>query len=889
MKTPFLPRFVFGLKERAERCGGRHMRTAILMITLLLLCSTSLVDSAPPPAGTSIGNQASATYTDASNTPRSTTSNVAITIVQQVASFTLTADGAKFAAPGGQVYYPHTLVNTGNGIDTFNLSVVNNASGDNFDLTSLALYADANGDGLPDNATPITTTGPLAAGATFQFVAMGIVPAGETAGRTAIITVSATGTATATPAPTQSNTDTTTVTGNAVINVTKSLSANSGPAGSGPYTVTLTYNNVGNTAATNLNLRDLLPAGMSYVANSARWSVTGGTVLTDANNADVQGSAPDTIIYDFGVTVAGRVTAVIGRVLPGQSGTLTFQITIPASTPAGVIANTATFLYDPGTGTPIGPFNSNTADFTVNQNVSVTLTGQTIASAPQGSTVVFTNVVQNTGNGVDTFDITMANVSFPAGATFNLFQSDSNTPLVDSTGNGTPDTGPLNPSQTYNVIVKVTLPAGVSGGGPYTAQKTARSRVNSAVFASTNDVLTTIGTSTVDVTANAALPGGLGAGAGPEAAPVVSNTANPGTTTRFTLYVNNTSTSADSYALAASTDSAFASLTLPAGWTVVFRNSGNAVITTTGVIAAGGNSLVNADVTIPAAATPVTTDIYFRALSPTTSASDRLHAAVSVNASRNLTLTPNNSGTVFPGGVVVYAHLLVNNGNVLEGDGIASIVTLTLSHSQVGWSSIVYYDADNDGIISATDPAVTSLSFISAGGAGLSPGESVRLLVKVFAPPGVALGTIDAMSITATTVNGTHTSAVPPPTTVTDTTTVISGDVTMVKEQALDANLDGLPDTPYSIAQITTGALPGRSIRYRITVTNVGTAPATSLRVFDTTPAYTTYTTTGAASTTVGSVFATPANGASGPLEFNIGTLNPGQSAVITFGVIITP
>src|SRR5262245_11332 len=374
MKTQFLLRFISGLKQSAERCL-RCLRSASLIIALLL-CSVDFVDSAPPPAGTSIGNQASATYTDASNTPRSTTSNVAITIVQQVASFTLTADGAKFAAPGGQVYYPHTLVNTGNGIDTFNLSVANNASGDNFDLASLALYADGNGDGLPDNATPITTTGPLASGATFQFVAMGIVPAGETAGRTAIITVSASGTATATPAPTQNNTDTTTVTGNAVINVTKALSANSGAAGSGPYTVTLTYNNVGNRAATNLNLRDVLPAGMTYVANSARWSVTGGTVLTDANNADVQGSAPDTIIYDFGVTVAGRVTAVIGRVLPGQSGTLIFQITIPASTPAGVIANTATFIYDPGTGTPVGPFNGNTVDFTVVQGAAVTLTGQ---------------------------------------------------------------------------------------------------------------------------------------------------------------------------------------------------------------------------------------------------------------------------------------------------------------------------------------------------------------------------------------------------------------------------------------------------------------------------------------------------------------------------------
>src|SRR5258705_8930381 len=166
----------FGRAGRSLRAFAR----ANILTLLLLAGSAIFVKSAPPPAGTSIGNQASATYTDASNTPRSTTSNVAITIVQQVSSFTLTADGAKFAATGGQVFYPHTVVNTGNGADTFNLSVANNPAGDNFDLTGVALYADANGDGLPDNATQIITTGPLAAGASFRFVAMGIVPASET-------------------------------------------------------------------------------------------------------------------------------------------------------------------------------------------------------------------------------------------------------------------------------------------------------------------------------------------------------------------------------------------------------------------------------------------------------------------------------------------------------------------------------------------------------------------------------------------------------------------------------------------------------------------------------------------------------------------------------------
>ena len=589
------------------------------------------------------------------------------------------------------------------------------------------------------------------------------------------------------------------------------------------------------------------------------------------------------------MSTAGRVTAVIARVLPGQSGNLTFSITIPAGTPAGVLLNNATYQYDPGTGTPVGPFNSNTADFTVAQGASVTLTGQTVATAVQGGTVLFTNIVRNTGNGVDTFDITMAAGSFPAGSTFNLFQSDGNTPLIDSTGNGLPDTGPLTTNQTYAVIVRVTLPAGASGGGPYTAVKTARSRVDNTVFATANDVLTTIGASTVDLTANAALPGGVGVGPGPEGAAVVSNTTNPGTTTRFTLYVNNTSSSADSYTLAASTVASLIPVAIPASWAVVFRNAANAVIGATASIPAGGSQLVYVDVTVPAGSGPSTTDIYFRSLSPVTGASDTLHAAVTINATRNLVLSPNQTGTVSPGGTVVYTHTLFNNGNVVEGDAAGSSVNLTLVHSQPGWSAIIYYDADNDGLVSPTAPPVTDLSFVSAGAAGLAPGESVRLLVKVFAPPGAALGMIDALTVTATTVNGTYTSAASPPTAVVDASTVISGDVTLLKEQALDANLDGVPDGAYTTAQITTGAFPGRSIRYRITVTNVGTAPATSVKVFDTTPAFTTYTVTGPAGTTIGTVTTVPANGASGALQFDIGTLNPSQSAVITFGVIITP
>jgi len=48
------------------------------------------------------------------------------------------------------------------------------------------------------------------------------------------------------------------------------------------------------------------------------------------------------------------------------------------------------------------------------------------------------------------------------------------------------------------------------------------------------------------------------------------------------------------------------------------------------------------------------------------------------------------------------------------------------------------------------------------------------------------------------------------------------------------------------------------------------------------------YTATVAAATTVGSVSA-PADGAAGTIQASLGTLAPGQSAVISFGVKINP
>lgn len=209
----------------------RAVALALLLGLALLLAGEARAQA--PTAGTAIGNVSTATYTDGSGTTRSVTSNTVTTIVQQVASLTLTANNTKYSTAGGPVYFPHTLTNTGNGADTFGLTITQSGA-DNFDLSGVAIYPDTNGDGLPDAGTsPITSTGPVAAGGVFQFVIVGTAP-----GPTGNAQLTVTAASVLTPAQTASNTDTAVITTGAVIPVNKSVSAPSGPSGSGPYTYT---------------------------------------------------------------------------------------------------------------------------------------------------------------------------------------------------------------------------------------------------------------------------------------------------------------------------------------------------------------------------------------------------------------------------------------------------------------------------------------------------------------------------------------------------------------------------------------------------------------------------------------------------------------------------
>jgi len=906
---------------------------AFLPATLVLLClvMTQPAQSAPL-AGTSIGNQASATYTDDSNVVRTATSNTIQTVVQQVASLSLTSTQTKVVAPGGTVYYPHTLSNTGNGTDTFTLGAVDAGTG-TITFTNLAVYLDANGDGVPDNFTAITSSGPLSAGATFTFIVAATVPGSVTTSNDETITVTATsGFA---PNPSTFNTDTVTVSSNAIVNMTKSVTPGSANAGTGPVTYTLTYTNTGNATATDFTITDIIPAGVTYNPGSgsgqARWSVTSSTALTDAVDG-VQTSGAYTIDYSFS---AGTITAIINQVLPGETRTLTFEVNIPAGTLPGPVSNTASFSYDDGSTTATG--STNPATLTVNQTAGVVANNGsgatnnggvyddiTVASAPQGGTVTFNATIYNTGNGSDSFDISVVNGTFPSGTTFNLYKTDGVTPLIDTNGNSTPDCGALAAGGSYQVVIKAILPAG-STGGPYSATLTAVSKFDGSKTDPANLILTSITANTMDLTINTArsdsTPSGTAAsgnaattgfGAGPEASAVSVQAANPGSTSTFIVKVNNTSAIADTFNLAVSQNTSFSPATMWSGWSVTFRADASgvaancsaigAVISNTGVVNAGANTTVCAVVSLPANASAGERDLYFRALSPTSGAVDTLHSGVLVNTIRAFSVTNNQSGQVFPGGTVVYPMTVTNNGNVTEGtvatagtpDGSTdSKVTLGLADSLVaqGWTSVLYQDVNGNNQIDSGEPVVDLADL-----GGLTAGQSASLLLKVFAPAGAGLGDSDATTLTATTTGVISGAAAPAAASATATSSVISGQVTLTKLQALDATCDGTADASYALTTLTTGAVPGACILYQVTAKNVGTADVTGLVVSDSTPENTVYNAatdcpatggTSVAATTVGAVTSTPAQCSAGTVSVNVGTLTPGQSAVITFGVQI--
>lgn len=628
---------------------GAFAAAAMLMLLCVSWQGQALTDS-----GTRILNQAAATFVDTNGVVQDVTSNQVETIIQQVAGLDLVSSQSKPGVPNGQVLFPHVLTNTGNGPDTYEICVGNEVGGFSFD--SLSVFEDSNEDGLPDSSTQIIDgdldgcldIGPLSPGETFSFVVVAETPNIVAASQNSQFEVEATSDFDLSLSA--SNIDDVTLIDGPLIEVVKSLSQYTGFAGTNGYSVTLEYRNVGNEAATDLIISDVLPTqaadgstgdlslGMIYTSASAEWQQGTAADLLD-NLVDPLSDADMAVQAGGGTTAANviycaydvscittpfdtdQITIQVDSVPVGAIGSITFDFSVDNGyEDDAVLKNFASFEYRDALDTvTFGTYVSNTVNFVITEEVeapgvvandSNTLitegvldsndAGNIVAtSVAQSESAFFSNYIWNSAPaGLDTFDITLDSINdregtaltnaFPAGTSFTLLNEDGQTPLQDTNGNGIPDTGPINADEFAEVILRVDVPLSTVGTNSGNGWSVTKIATSIADSTVTNAVTDRLDSvAASSVDLTNSSDGTEGAGQGPEGAPVNTIVIQPAAAGVFQLWVENTSPQPDSYTFAYS-DQNFVVGTLPAGWSVSFYVDGGAGdCSTTGPVASG--------------------------------------------------------------------------------------------------------------------------------------------------------------------------------------------------------------------------------------------------------------------------------------------------------------
>ncbi|MCA9838827.1 MAG: DUF11 domain-containing protein [Trueperaceae bacterium] len=890
------------------------------------------------PAGEEITNQATARYTDSGGQNQTTNSNQVITVVKQIYGVSIVADGtttvpgqSQNATPGATVYYPYTLTNTGNGIDSFDLAstIDTDDTSDNGSISTPVFYLDSDGDGVVDaGESQITSVADLAADASVKIIMAYRLPTGADSNDEVIATITGTSAndPAGTPASDSNNYHKTTVVQDATIVISKSVSVSEAEPGD-TLTYTITATNTGSRNATTVTLTDAAP--------------TGTTIVSASVSTIPSGNAADTSIP----------VAIFATVIPGQTVQMSFSVTVDAGTLPGDIDNSASVSfvnsasstisamtntttttvlpsYDVAVGPKDDPLDGSAGDsasaisYTNAEGYTVTAADdddeQTVAEADAGDTVSFTNSVKNMGTASDTFNITLdlSGLNLSAGYSVVLTRLDG-TPLPDTDGDGTPDSGPLARTAEFDFIVKVFLPSNQDDSdGATTVHSvvvTATSSNDDAQSDTTTDTITDVKGPGVDFGNNTDTDVDGADDDAVDSALAVTRTQNPGTKAVFPMDVVNTGSRLDSYDLSGSvsfTSTSGATLSVNVVYYPASADtSGDGTLSNAEITAATpitNTGLINPDtdaeitvfavVAIPATATPQTATVSQSASSPLTGVSKGFNLdQITVNAVRDFTFNPDRNGTVPSPGTIIYQHSITNNGNL----NITDIdISESASGNTTGWTYLYSYNGTTY-YPAASLPAPTAIT----------PGSSQTVFVKVNAPAGVPRNANNILTVTAAPTFGSEGSSSGSDT-VTDTTTVISGELTVVKEWSADGGTnwfkgDGTDgSTPPEVA-------PGGDILYRMRITNIGTANVTATSLLDSVPTFTDYvtgsarfqTTQGGSDTIFcsndgGSTFTVTCPAAAGSSPFNVDTaidavrfyiasIAPGSTVEVRFTVRI--
>ena len=853
-------------------------------IAMASLIGASAMAEAPE-AGSVIGNQATATYTNAAGDTITVTSNKVETVVQQVAGLTLTSDNTEEIAPGGKAFLPHIITNDGNGPDTYDLTAIEGAG--DFDFNSVVIYADADMDGVADNATPITATPTLAPGERFGIVIVATAPSTAAGGDSEAITVTATSQLDGTIA--EINTDTMTVSSGAIMELVKSMvvdksagDPNIVDAGD-TVSVTLTYTNTGLAPSTGYSVSDTLDLDLPYVAATAQWTdvtVAGGLDETNGAGIDATNGVGETLAWQADI-VSNQIGFQISSVNPGRTGAVTFDVVIGPDAVAGIIENVAQQSDSTGTLPP-----SNVASIVIDEQFahviddSFTQSDATVlrsstdddgandvvlesTDVSQGGKIAFEFVIGNDSNQSDAYTLNVANGDFPVGTTFRIVGADGATPIVGEI--------PLAAGKGTKVFVIATLPSDATptaaGATNYTATVSATSSESGQVNTSTAEFNGAVLGAAVDL--ENAVAGSEGDGANPDnvGSPWVTTATDPGEPVSFPMTIENLGPTSDNYNLELANP-------LPEGWTVEFQLADGTIVTNTGTIPAGATETITVVITPTDDAAPATTPFEVVLTSPISGQGDSIIDAVTVNEIIDLSITADQTAQAAPGGVVDILHTLTNEGNVAITEGAITEAGLT------EFSGAIYYDANGNGELDATDPIIDNINDIPGG---IAVGETVNLIYRV--QTSEVPGMTEAGTITvATSLNGgTKTDQDLTDNAVEDQIIVVSGDVVLVKTQAIDPACDGTVGT---FSKNPQAVEPGQCIRYRIEASNTGTQAVSDVAIKDIVPAYTAYETCGGSCSAAVSPVASTVDVSAVPLISSAhGGLVPGSTASLEFTV----
>lgn len=892
------------MKEKVSKFKSLLVAASVLSIVTYSSAMGAARDDIPL-ANYDIGNQATLTYQTLGGVNKLLQSNIVLTTINQTYALALDPNREAEVTAGNDALFNHTLTNYGNGIDSF--KITHDYTGRN-----VKMYLDANNNGVLDageneivpkigeNGKDEYLISDIGAWESQSIIVRVSTTGGETTDVSSTLTAKSVGDGT----ETDTATETIRFAIKANVGVYKALSSASGASDvAREVTVYLKVFNDSKTPAKDAILTDTLNTKFTYIENSAKWQPHGTDNITSISDNYNQGgivySVTKRATSDGNDVVNFTVTNVPGNTLvESKGGVLSFKVLVKEQEAVGVITNEATFQFKSGTETdPITGKKSNTVTYSILKYVRATFTGDAIENAQAGQELRFVNVFKNTANASEIYNLQVADKFFPTGTTFRmaLQSKDQNErPALDTNGDNIIDTGLVAINETVNVILYAQLPNNITNiQSDYTVRKVATSTHTPTYNVNALDTLKTLTAATVDLTNTQSLGENVnapGKGLGPEQSPVTQISLNPGQTGNFILHINNTSAYiTDNFKLEVSTKANFSDQILPPGVTVKFKEGGGAEITTTTDILPKTSQRIDAEVSIALNTTAKTVPLYFRVTSLTTGARDVKYDSVTVNAIRNISITPNNIGSTYAGGQVIYTHTVRNNGNVLEGDGAASEVNIITTETLTQWTTEIFIDSNGNGIFDiGIDTPFRDFATIG----GLSPSEEVKIFARVTAPIGAPATAINTTTIRPDVTIGTY--PIPAIITVaTDATTVLAEDLTIIKTQKTGEA------KPYTTEKET--ANPGGIIYYRVEIKNNGAVDAKNVQIKDTVPYFTKmnsssgvtggayYIKTNALGVDEAAKAAEtqPANDSRGEIIANVGILKPNEKATLYFKVKI--